>query len=153
LECSTQVEAWEGQAGARTYLFAAREAGDALARVAQGSSYRAAAEAARVQAGRVKAAKRRPRLTGSRAAGDRSRRRRTRYRVAEIDGQLVANWVDVFTPVVCQGELPTRWPSTLLLDSKAVARGPIRGGRRFNVLGAVGIESPGPDGRRPRPIA
>jgi hypothetical protein len=38
LECSTAIEPWEGQAGVRTYLFAAREIGDALARVAQGSS-------------------------------------------------------------------------------------------------------------------
>jgi hypothetical protein len=51
--------AWEGQAGARTYLFSAREVGDALARVATRSSYRATAQAARVHADRVKSARRR----------------------------------------------------------------------------------------------
>jgi hypothetical protein len=46
-------EEWEGQAGARTYWFAAREVGAALAAVAGGASYRAASEQARRQADRV----------------------------------------------------------------------------------------------------
>jgi hypothetical protein len=47
LECSTALEAWEGQAGAREYQLAAREVGHALARVAAGDSYRHAARSAR----------------------------------------------------------------------------------------------------------
>jgi hypothetical protein len=34
VECSTGLEPWEGQAGAREYRFAAREVGEALASVA-----------------------------------------------------------------------------------------------------------------------
>ena len=37
IECSTKLEPWEGQAGAREYLFAAREVGHALAVVAAGA--------------------------------------------------------------------------------------------------------------------
>jgi hypothetical protein len=72
LECSTGLEVWEGQAGAREYRFAAREVGEALAAVAAGASYRAAAEAARRRADRVP--------VGS--GDDRSERRR----VAARDG-------------------------------------------------------------------
>lgn len=139
LECSTAIEPWEGQAGARTYLFAAREVGDALARVAQGSSYRAAAEAARVHGDRVRATTRRRRPPAPLAPGQPTRRQRRRSRTAALDGQLVANWVDVFTAVLAEGELPTRWPATLLVDSKAFSRGGL-GGRRFNVLAAAGVE-------------
>src|SRR5688500_16829735 len=60
LECSTRVEVWEGQAGARRYRFAAREVGEALTLVARGATYRDAAFAARRQGGRLPAA----RLTG-----------------------------------------------------------------------------------------
>jgi hypothetical protein len=54
----------------------------------------------------------------------------------------VANWVDVFAPVLCAGELPTRWPDTLLIDAKGFVCGGLTTGRRFHVLGAVGIEQP-----------
>ena len=148
LECSTPIEPWEGQAGARTYLFAAREVGDALARVAQGSSYRAAAAAARASADRVKQANPRQRTAPAGPIG-RRRRRKRRDRVAQDDGQLVANWVDVFTPVICDGLLPTSWPDVLVVDSVGFVRGS-QGGRRFNVLGAAGIEQmPEPGRRRP----
>jgi hypothetical protein len=77
VECSTRLERWEGQAGAREYWFSAREAGHALALVAGGESYRQAARAARIAAGR-----RRGTLPG----------RRGRRRDPDLDGQLVANW-------------------------------------------------------------
>jgi len=149
LECSTAVEPWEGQSGARTYLFAAREVGDALARVAQGSSYRAAAEAARVQAARVKSANPRPRPPtpppppGALVV----RRPRRTQRVSQLDGQLVANWVDIFTPVVCDGLLPTRWPEVIVVDSRAFVHGSGASARRFNVIAAVGVD-PTPGGVR-----
>jgi hypothetical protein len=158
LECSTALEVWEGQAGARTYLFAAREVGDALARVAQGSSYRAAAAAARVEADRVKSAKPRAKSRPTPAVAPVSalvvtRPRRRRTRVAQLDGQLVANWVDVFAPLVCDGLLPVRWPDVLIVDSRAFVRGSGRSAKRFNVLAAAGIEEL-PTGRaRPWPTA
>jgi hypothetical protein len=91
-ECSTALEPWEGQAGAREYRFAAREVGEALVAVARGASYKSAAEAARRAADRLPAA----------AAS----RRHWRQRDPARDGQLVANWVDVFSDLVCAGELP-----------------------------------------------
>ena len=127
LECSTGLEVWEGQAGAREYRFAAREVGEALAAVAAGASYRAAAEAARRRADRVP--------VGS--DDDRSERRRDAAR----DGQLVANWIDVFNDIVCFGELRGRWPTVLLIDSKnfRVISGE-RARRGFHVLAAMGTQ-------------
>jgi len=135
-ECSTALEPWEGQAGAREYRFAAREVGEALVAVARGFSYKSAAEAAR-------------------RAGDRlppaiDRRRHWRYRDPARDGQLVANWVDVFSELVCAGELPERWPQVLLVDSRGfrITSGE-RAGRGFYVFAAFGIEID-EDGRQQR---
>src|ERR687895_552421 len=119
VECSTRLERWEGQAGAREYWFSAREVGHALARVAGGDSYRQAAWAARRAAGREHA-----RMTGPRG----------RLRDPNLDGQLVANWVDSLAAIVAAGELPQRWPERLGL------------GQRFHVFCAVGHDAPG----RPR---
>lgn len=122
VECSTGLEPWEGQAGAREYRFAAREVGEALVSVAKGTTYRAAAEVARRNAGRV-------------PTSDQDRRRRS----PANEGQLVANWVDVCAGFVCAGELPDRWPHTLAVDSQnfRVNSGP-RDGSGFHVLAAVG---------------
>jgi hypothetical protein len=132
VECSTRLEPWEGQAGAREYWFSAREVGQALAFVAAGESYRQAASAARRAAGRT-----RRRLTG----------RRGRRRDPNLDGQLVANWVDSLAAVVAAGALPQRWPERLALDSREfrIDRGP-RAGQSFHVFCAVGHDEPG----RPR---
>jgi hypothetical protein len=132
VECSTRLERWEGQAGAREYWFSAREVGLALALVAAGESYRQAAFAARRAAGRTQ-----PRLTGGRG----------RRRDPNLDGQLVANWVDSLAAVVSAGQLPQRWPQRLALDSREfrIDRGP-RAGLSFHVLCAVGHDEPG----RPR---
>jgi len=126
-ECSTALESWEGRAGAREYRFAAREVGEALVAVARGSSYRSAAEAARRAADRLPEA----------ALG----RREWRYRDPARDGQLVANWVDVFSELVCAGELPERWPQVLLIDSRGfrITTGE-RAGRGFYVLAGVGSD-------------
>jgi hypothetical protein len=95
-------------------------------------SYRQAAWAAR-RAGR------RPhkRLSG----------RRGRPRDPNLDGQLVANWVDSLAAIVTAGELPERWPERLALDSREfrIRRGPRRG-QSFHVFCAVGHDEPG----RPR---
>jgi hypothetical protein len=69
---------------------------------------------------------------------------RGRWRDPNLDGQLVANWVDVLAPIVCAGELPSEWPARLALDSIEfrIERGP-RAGQSFNVLAAVGHDEPG----------
>lgn len=122
----------EGQAGAREYWFSAREVGQALALVAAGETYRRAALAARIAAGRTHGE-----LTGH----------RFRRRDPDLDGQLVANWVDVLGPIVCAGELPSSWPRRLALDSLEfrIDRGE-RAGESFHVFAAVGHEEP----QRPR---
>jgi hypothetical protein len=128
VECSTALEPWEGQAGAREYRFPAREVGEALVAVAKGATYRVAAEAARRHGGRV---------PGAPSGGRRERRRRDPAR----DGQLVANWVDVFTGLVCDGHLAMRWPDVLLVDSKGFRiKSGDRTGRGFHVLAAVGVD-------------
>jgi len=135
VECSTGLEPWEGQAGAREYRFAAREVGEALVAVAAGTTYRAAAEFARRKAGRI--------------PPPRERRRRQ----AANEGQLVANWVDVCSELVCAGELPERWPDTVAVDSQNFR---VRTGadswRGFHVFAAVGRESsePGKWAQAPR---
>ena len=125
-ECSTALEPWEGQAGAREYRFAAREVGEALVAVARGASYRSAAEAARRAADRMPDAA--------------LERRQWRDRDPARDGQLVANWVDVFGELVCADELPECWPQVLLIDSRGfrITSGQ-RVGRGFYVFAAIGI--------------
>ena len=140
VECSTGLEPWEGQAGARAYHFSAREVGDALAAVAAGASYRAAAEAARRRAGRVR----------SSASDAWPERRRDPVR----DGQLVADWVDVFGELVCAGQLPEQWPQVLLIDSKSfrIVSGE-HAGRGFHMFAAMGSAAgePGRWAPVPRP--
>jgi uncharacterized protein (DUF2342 family) len=121
------LEPWAGQAGAREYRFAAREVGEALASVAKGTSYRAAAEIARQQARRVPP--QRPR----------------RHRSQSNEGQLVANWVDVCSGFVCADVLPDRWPHAIAIDSQnfRIKSGP-RTDRGFHVLAAVGREQAEP---------
>jgi hypothetical protein len=64
---------------------------------------------------------------------------RAQRRDAARDGQLVANWVDVFSEPLCAGLLPERWPELLVIDSTEmrVKSGPRRG-QGFHVIGAVG---------------
>jgi hypothetical protein len=130
VECSTGLEPWEGQAGARDYRFCAREVGEALAAVAAGASYRSAAEAAR------KRAHREPPRARRRKPGARPRDRLR-------DGQIVANWIDVFADALCAQELPRSWPHTLLVDSKGFrVRSGVHAGRGFHVFCAMGAEAP-----------
>src|ERR687895_411899 len=51
-----------------------------------------------------------------------------RLRDPNLDGQLVANWVDSLAAIVTAGELPQRWPERLALDSREfrIDRGPSR---------------------------
>jgi hypothetical protein len=124
--CFTQLEPWEGQPGPRTYSFAAKEVAHLLVRVAEGSTYRSAAQAVRRLAGRPEA----------------GREPRPGRRPSLSEGQLAANWVDCFADVVTASD--PRWPAILVLDSMAfevVSGG--NAGRRFQVLGAVGHERRG----------
>jgi hypothetical protein len=125
--CFTELEPWEGQPGPRTYSFTAREIAHLLVRVAEGATYRSAAQAVRRLAGRPEAGQ------------SRSGRRRSLS-----EGQLAANWVDCFADVATRSEPQRGWPAIAVLDSIAfeVVSG-ANAGRRFQVLGAVGHERRG----------
>lgn len=128
IECSTKLEPWEGQAEAREYWFSPREVGLALAMVAGGESYRRAGRAAREMARRTN-----PAMGGS----------RRRSRDSNLDGQLVANWVDALAPVITHGALPKAWPERVALDSVEfrLSGGP-NAGKSFHVMAAVGYDGP-----------
>jgi hypothetical protein len=121
--CFTRLEPCEGQPGPRDYSFTAQEVAHLLVRVAEGSTYRSAAQAVRRLAGRPEASR-----------DPRSGRRRSLS-----EGQLAANWVDCFADVVTSTDPPLGWPSIVVLDSLGfeVVSG-ANAGRRFQVLGAVG---------------
>lgn len=91
VECERSVAAHEGLQAPRGYRFPAREIARALVALGQGQTYRQAAERAR------------RRLAGG---GD------SRH------GQLAADWVELFAPVVFAPHAPRRWPEagTLVLD-------------------------------------
>jgi hypothetical protein len=91
VECERSVARHEGLQAPRAYRFPAREIARTLVALGQGQTYRQAAERARL------------RLPG----GERSRH-----------GQLAADWVEVFAPVVFGGRAPESWPEqgTLVVD-------------------------------------
>lgn len=91
VECERSVAAHEGLQAPRCYRFPAREIARTLVALGQGQTYRKAAERAR----------------GRLAGGGESRH-----------GQLAADWVEVFAPVVFAPHAPTSWPDhgTLVLD-------------------------------------
>ena len=130
LECSTHLEAWEGQPGPRRYDFTSREVAHALKLVAGGASYRGAAAETRQLAHR-------PRVPQPRRAS----RRRQATRDPNLDGQIVANWVDAFAPALLKQSAPTRWPEVVLVDSVNFRiAGGLKFGMGFNVFVAVGYE-------------
>lgn len=132
-KCRTVLDPWEGPQAPRTYTYAAQEIAWALAAVAGGSSYRRAAEQARVKAGRPPAG---------------SKRDWVKDGPVGSEGQLVANWVDVFADVVVEAERPVAWPPVVAVDAAAfrIGTGPNKG-RAFRVLCAVGYEGRGTKGR------
>lgn len=138
LECSTLLERWEGQPGARQYSFNSREVAHALKLIAGGNSYRAAAGETRLMAKR----KRLPR--------PKSFRSRSLRRDPNVDGQIVANWVDAYAPTLME-ELPAEWPEIVLVDSInfRIATG-IKAGLGYHIFVAVAYEPvPGTFMRRP----
>jgi hypothetical protein len=130
-DCSSELDEWQGQSGARTYAFSARDIAHGLARVAQGDSYRRAAAHTRVVARRQHNRVRCYRKRGVR-----------RVRRGDKDGQVVANWVDVFAPVVCWPFGHPTWPERMVVDSTSfvVQTGPPR--RTLHLFAVVGYDPP-----------
>jgi len=98
--CERQLERREGPKAPRHYQFVARGIAEALHAVGAGSSY----------------------MRASRVTRDRARRFRVDVETGELresdHGQLLADWVEVFAPVVFDAYRPPAWPTegTLLLD-------------------------------------
>ena len=114
----------EGPHAASGYQFVARAIAEA---VGGGASYRQAGLVARERARRL------------RADPETGEPRMTRH------GQLVADWVEVFAPVVFESHRPAAWPTTgsLLLDDLPFSvRNPASGRCRiaFRVFCAAGFE-------------
>jgi hypothetical protein len=130
--CERPVELRDGPQAARRYQFVARGIAGALKSLGAGASYMRASRIARERANRLRTDP----MTGD-------------PRLSK-HGQLVADWVEVFAPVVFEPHRPNDWPSegTLVLDHlpfrvKAFnANGrAIPGGRVvFDVFAAMGYE-------------
>lgn len=131
--CERRVERREGPKAPRHYQFVARGIAEALAAVGAGDTYMQAARVAR----------------------DRARRFRFDPETGELresaHGQLVADWVELFAPVVFEPHRARAWPAegSLLLDhlpfriraEDSAGRG-IPGGRvAFDVFCAVGYRA------------
>ena len=98
--CERRLERREGPKAPRHYQFVARGIAEALQAVGAGSSY----------------------MCASRVTRDRARRFRIDVETGELresdHGQLLADWVEVFAPVVIEAYRPAAWPAegSLLLD-------------------------------------
>lgn len=131
--CERHLERREGPKSPRHYQFVARGIAEALAAVGAGDSY----------------------MQASRVARDRARRFRFDPKTGEMresaHGQLVADWVELFAPVVFAPHRPTAWPAegSLLLDhipfriraEDASGRGIPGGTVAFDVFCAVGYRA------------
>ena len=99
-QCERHVERREGPKAPRHYQFVARGIAESLHAVGAGASY----------------------MRASRVARDRARRFRFDADTGELresdHGQLVADWVELFAPVVFEPHRPRAWPveGSLLLD-------------------------------------
>lgn len=98
--CERPIAAHEGPHSARRYQFVARGIAGALVSVGAGATYTKASRVARARANRERFD---PVLNGVRQSSH---------------GQLVADWVEVFAPLIFERFAPTEWPTrdTLLLD-------------------------------------
>jgi hypothetical protein len=124
--CERQVDRHEGPQAARKYQFVARGIAGALAVVGAGATYQHAALVARERASRFPIDR------------DTGELRETRH------GQLVADWVELFAPVVFEPHRPDAWPGTgsLVIDDLPFrVRKPRQPGRApvaFRVFCAMG---------------
>jgi len=91
--CDNGVERHQGPVVTPEYQFHLRLAAQALIDVGAGATYTEAAAKARVMAGKGP------------------------YRGMEANGELVAQWVDVFAPVLVAAYAESAWPETVLVDS------------------------------------
>ena len=115
--CERPVHLHEGPHAARHYQFVARGIAEALQAVGAGQTYRQTALVARERARRL------------RPDPETGELRMTRH------GQLVADWVEVFAPVVFERHRPYAWPTagSLLLDDLPFSvRDPATG--RFRIV-------------------
>jgi hypothetical protein len=131
--CERHVERREGPKAPRHYQFVARGIAEALQAVGAGATY----------------------MHASRVARDRARRFRFAAETGEVretdHGQLVADWVELFAPVVFEPHRPAAWPAqgSLLLDHLSFrVRALDASGRRipagrvaFDVFCAVGYRA------------
>jgi len=132
-QCERQVERREGPKAPRHYQFVARGIAEALAAVGAGDTY----------------------MQASRVARARARRFRFDAETGEVresaHGQLVADWVELFAPVLFELHRPAAWPAggSLLLDhlpfrirAEDASGVGIPGGRvAFDVFCAVGYRA------------
>lgn len=124
--CERQVDRHEGPQAARGYQFVARGIAGALVAVGAGATYQHAALLARERASRFP------------TDPETGELRETRH------GQLVADWVELFAPVVFEPHRPQAWPSTgsLVIDDLPFrVRNPLQPGRApvaFRVFCAMG---------------
>ncbi len=99
-QCERHLERREGPKAPRNYHFVARGIAEALVAVGAGATY----------------------MQASRVARDRARRFRVDSETGEVresdHGQLVADWVELFAPVIFESRRPTFWPpqGSLLLN-------------------------------------
>jgi len=118
--CDSTVHAHAGPVVSRGYRHRLHLVAEALVAVGRGVSYTRAAQRARVAAGRDPL-------------------------VGESSGQLVAEWVDAWAPVILAAHAETEQPETLVLDSTDFwwtnARTGIRR-REFAILVAYGYTGP-----------
>ena len=133
VQCERHLDRREGPKAPRNYHFVARGIAEALAAVGAGDTY----------------------MQASRVARDRARRFRFDPETGELresaHGQLVADWVELFAPVVAAPHRPTAWPAegSLLLDhlpfriraEDAQGRGIPGGTVAFDVFCAVGYRA------------
>jgi len=131
--CERVLERREGPKAPRRYQFVARGIAEALQALGAGDSY----------------------MHGARVARDRARRFRFDGQTGELresdHGQLLADWTEVFAPVVFEAHCPAAWPAegSLLLDHLPFrVRALDASGRRipagrtaFNVFCAVGFSA------------
>src|SRR4051794_10370563 len=126
------------------YAYSARDIAPALALVARGESYRRAAAGARVHALRQRG-----------TVGSYVRHGVRRVRRGDRDGQLVANWLDVFGQVVCYPHGVATWPERLAVDTLRFVTQSAPTRRSLHLLVAIGYDPPGYEPRlwlvRPSP--
>jgi hypothetical protein len=121
--CDNHIERHQGPVLTEDYQFHLRVAAQALIDVGTGDTYTKAAAKARVAAGRGP------------------------YKGLEPNGELVAQWVDVFAPVIVAAYAETSWPETVLIDStNFIIHNTAMGtsAQAFAVIGAYGYPVSGP---------